>query len=263
MDIQLIRNATVKVKFGGRTWLVDPFLGDMGSLPPFAGKAPNPVVPLPVPISEILKDVDYVLLTHLHPDHFDERARQAIQKSVPFVVQPADAETIKEMGFSKTNVIDKEYRLANVKISRAGAQHGDGEILKIMGSVSGYILETDDELPLYITGDTVWCDSVKKTLDWYNPGVVICNAGGNIFLPGNNPFKEQISLKRIHQVIMDEKQVLKLLTYKKQITIVAVHIGALDHETVSRKSLKEYLSTNRINMERVYVPEDGEMIKLS
>ncbi|GET25555.1 MBL fold metallo-hydrolase [Prolixibacter sp. NT017] len=263
MDIQLIRNATVKIKFGEKTWLVDPFLGDMGSLPPFAGKSPNPVVPLPVPISEILEDVDYVLLTHLHPDHFDERARQAVPTSVPFVVQPADAEAIKEMGFSKINVIDQEDQLGMVKISRVGAQHGDGEILKVMGAVSGYILETRDEPPLYITGDTVWCDSVKETLDRYNPGVVICNAGGNVFLPEDNPFREQISLKHIHQVIMDEKQVLKLLTYREQISVVAVHIGALDHETVSRKSLKEYLRTSGIDMRQVYVPEDGEMIKLN
>ena len=43
---------------------------------------------------------------------------------------------------------------------------------------------------------------------------------------------------------MDEEQVLELLTYKKDISVITVHIGALDHETVSRHSIKEYLKNN-------------------
>ena len=31
---------------------------------------PKPVVPLPMPAREILKETDYNLVTHYHPDHF-------------------------------------------------------------------------------------------------------------------------------------------------------------------------------------------------
>ena len=51
-----------------------------------------------------------------------------------------------------------------------------------------------------------------------------------------------------------------MLNYKVDSTIVAVHIGALDHETVSRDSLRKFLDTNDVNMERVFIPEDGEKI---
>lgn len=263
MKIQLIRNATVKIGFGGKIWLVDPFLGDVNSLPPFVGKSANPTFPLPVSISEILKDVDYVLLTHLHPDHFDTKAQKTIPKPVPFVVQPLDSEKIKELGFKTVKVVDQQKTLGNVKISRVNAKHGEGEILKVMGAVSGYILEAENEAPLYITGDTIWCETIKRNLDKFNPGIVVCNAGGNIFLPGNNPFKKYISLERVYKVIMDEEQVLELLNYKKDTKVITVHIGALDHETVSRKSMKRYLGNNHVNMKRVYVPEDGEIIEFS
>ncbi len=60
---------------------------------------------------------------------------------------------------------------------------------------------------------------------------------------------------------MDEKQVLDLLNYKKDTIVITVHIGALDHETVTRKSMKEYLENLHVNMERVYIPEDGKIIE--
>ena len=66
------QGSTVKIMYGGKNWLIDPFLGDMNSLPSFAGKSANPIVPLPIIPSEILKDIDYILITHLHPDHFDQ-----------------------------------------------------------------------------------------------------------------------------------------------------------------------------------------------
>ncbi|WP_291860283.1 MBL fold metallo-hydrolase [Marinilabilia sp.] len=262
MEVQIIRNATVKIKYGGKIWLVDPFLGDVNSLPSFAGKSANPTVSLPFSISDILNGVDYVLITHLHPDHFDTKAQETISKSLPLVVQPSDLEKIKKFGFKMVEAIDQQKTLDNVKISRVEALHGEGKILSVMGTVSGYILEAENEAPLYITGDTIWCDSIKSTLDKFNPGIIVCNAGGNVFLPENNPFEEYISLERVHKVIMDEKQVLELLTYKKDTIVVTVHIGALDHETVTRKSMKEYLENHLVNMNRVFVPEDGETIEL-
>ncbi len=35
MNIRQIRNATVVIEFGGKRFLVDPMLGDEGSLAPF------------------------------------------------------------------------------------------------------------------------------------------------------------------------------------------------------------------------------------
>ena len=260
MKFRHIRNATVKIEYGGKTWLIDPFFGDINCLPPFAGKSANPIVPLPMSIEEIIKDVDYVLITHLHPDHFDRRAQETIPKSIPFLVQKEDYPTVKELGFQNIDIINNSKTIGNINISRVDAQHGEGDILRVMGTVSGYILEADKEETVYITGDTIWCDSVKKIMDIFNPKIIICNAGGNTFEPETNPFKAFVDLERTHKVIMGEGDVLKLLDYKVDTIIVAVHIGALDHETLSRDGLRSFLSTKNVNMDRIYVPEDGETI---
>ena len=72
MKFQEIRSATAIITFGGVRFLLDPWLGEKGSIPPIPG-SPNPdlrcpVSDLPLPISEILK-VDAVIATHLHFDH--------------------------------------------------------------------------------------------------------------------------------------------------------------------------------------------------
>lgn len=260
MKFQHVRNATVKIEYGGKTWLIDPFLGEVNCLPPFAGKSANPMVPLPMPIEEIISGVDYIVITHLHPDHFDNRAQETIPKSTPFLVQKEDYETIKGFGFQNIDIIRDTKTIDNISISRVDAQHGEDEILKVMGTVSGYVFETTDEETLYITGDTVWCDTVKNNMDIFNPKIIICNAGGNTFEPETSPFKEHINLKRAHKVIMGEEDLLQMLDYKNDSTIVTVHIGALDHETISRDSLRKFLDTNDVNMERVFIPEDGETV---
>ena len=84
MQIRQIRNATIKIHYGGKIFLVDPWLapkdgfGCFARLPesiPF--KTPDsqktfismPICPLPTTVDEILADVDYYIVTHIHPDH--------------------------------------------------------------------------------------------------------------------------------------------------------------------------------------------------
>ncbi|NQX39444.1 hypothetical protein SAMN05421820_102179 [Pedobacter steynii] len=50
------------------------------------------------------------------------------------------------------------------KSGRTGGQDGVGEIGKMMGIVSGYVIRHEQEM-VYIAGDTIWCDEVKAALD--------------------------------------------------------------------------------------------------
>ena len=54
MKIQLVRNATMKITYAGRTLLTDPMLAPKDAYKPFAGIARNPTIELPFPIEEIL-----------------------------------------------------------------------------------------------------------------------------------------------------------------------------------------------------------------
>ena len=83
MNITQIRNATQHITFGGMTFLVDPMLAAKGAYPGFAGTARaefrNPTVDLPIDIDTLL-NVDAIIVTHLHEDHWYEVAARVVPK---------------------------------------------------------------------------------------------------------------------------------------------------------------------------------------
>jgi len=104
MQITQIRNATLLVDYAGKTLLVDPLLAERGAYPGFAGTAnshlANPLVDLPMPLAALF-DVDAVLVTHLHLDHWDETARRTLPRALPvFAQNEADAQSIRADGFT-------------------------------------------------------------------------------------------------------------------------------------------------------------------
>lgn len=62
----------------------------------------NPTVELKMPVEEIVKDVDLVIVTHTHEDHFDKPASLALNKSTELIIQPADKDFFKRR-FYKCN----------------------------------------------------------------------------------------------------------------------------------------------------------------
>lgn len=90
VNIQLIRNATLVVKYNGYKILVDPMFSEKGAFNSFAGKENNPTIDLKVSTSDITRSLDLVLVTHTHSDHFDVAASQALDESVTLFHQPSD-----------------------------------------------------------------------------------------------------------------------------------------------------------------------------
>lgn len=95
MNITHIRNATQIIHYAGKRFLIDPMLADKGAWPGFPGTARselrNPLVELPFSRDKII-DVDAVIVTHTHDDHWDAAAIAAIPKTLPvFVQHEADA----------------------------------------------------------------------------------------------------------------------------------------------------------------------------
>lgn len=251
VTFQLIRSATVKVTYNNITFLIDPMLGSIGSFESYGGIQKNPIVNLPLSIDEILKDVDAVLITHLHKDHFDDQAKKSIPKDIPIFCQPGDRKYITEYGFNDVKEIKDLEWFHKTSIHRVGGKHGRGAIEKLMGSVSGFILESFNEPTIYIVGDCVFNEDVKSSIDNFQPDIIICNSGG-AFIPG---YEQNL-------ILMDEKETIQLLEHvvDKQTQVIPVHLEALDHCTVSRAGLKRALLQSNLNNERVLIPLDGERI---
>ena len=85
MKIQQIRNAMVRIRYAGKTFLTDPWLAPRGSMGTFRDypifrcrperlDLPLPLCDLPMPVADILASVDAYIVTHVHPDHIDMAA---------------------------------------------------------------------------------------------------------------------------------------------------------------------------------------------
>ena len=250
--LQLVRNATLLIEYDGKKILVDPMLSPKGAIESWAGIQTNPTVDLTLPINEIVKDVDLVLVTHVHADHFDEAASKILNKSIELINQPADKAFFEKEGFSNATSLDNNVLWNDISITRIEAQHGTGEVLKMMGRTSGFVLKAKNQPTVYIVGDAIWTEDIKKTIKKFNPDYIVVNSGGALIQGYENT-----------PIIMDEAQTMALISESGKAKVIAVHMDALDHCRTTRISLSQKAIESNIGADKLIIPQDGEVIRLS
>lgn len=246
MRLQLIRNATLRLRYAGRTLLVDPDLAARHARPAFTGRSANPMIDLPLPVDQILDGVELVLVSHLHRDHF--YAVDAIPRHVPVLCQPGDEGRIAELGFADLTPVEPSVEWGGITLTRTGGRHGRGDVEAQMGRVSGFVLAAAGEPTVYWAGDTLLCDEVRDALARYAPKVVVIHASGATW-PDGHGGRELI--------VMDAAQAVEVCRLAPDALVVATHMEAIDHGTVSRAALRE---AARAAGARLLVPEDGETL---
>ena len=127
--VQLVRNATLKIRYAGHTMLIDPVLADKGTLISALGVNKTPRVHLTIPIQDIIGGVDMVLLTHNHIDHYEPSVPTHLPKEIPFYVQPQDADAIRNDGFTNVIPIEEIKTIDGISIYRTTGHHGFGQSL--------------------------------------------------------------------------------------------------------------------------------------
>lgn len=250
MNIKLIRHATLLLTIKNKTLLIDPMLSARGALDAVTevpNKSNNPLVDLPVPIDYIL-NCDAVLITHTHRDHFDEAAINTIPKDKLIFCQPQDEEKLDKLGFTNVVAIKRHYNWGEIVLTRTPAKHGHGMLALTLSPVSGFIISAIGETTTYITGDTVWYSKTKKTIDRYNPKIVICNCGEARFSHGK-------------PITMDTKDIHDMCRYLPSLKIVAVHMDAWNHCRLTRNDLKKFVIENNLTAQ-IIIPADGEELML-
>ena len=50
---------------------------------PEKAKIPSPTTELPFPVEQIMEGIDAMIVTHIHPDHFDPETAAMLDKSIP------------------------------------------------------------------------------------------------------------------------------------------------------------------------------------
>ena len=259
---QQIRNSTNKLTYSGLNILIDPFLTPKGYYPGFE-MAPTvemkkiriPVNDLPIPIEQILKDLDAVIITHTHSDHWDEYTSKLIPKYIPIFVQnPGDKKIIASQGFTDVRVVGINTPFKGITITKIPGQHGCEEMLSnpTLAEVSGdsmqFVLRAPGQKTFYVSGDTIWNELVELALNKYKPDIIVLNAPQAAYdgLKGSS--------------VMGPEDVKKCYEFCKEAKIIPVHMNSLPHCLCTIEKMKKFVEENKMQ-DRVLVPEDGEILK--
>lgn len=254
MKIHHIRNATFVIETGDNYILVDPMLGKIGFMPPFAFfrfKAKrNPTVNLPNNYESILDKVTHCLITHLHPDHIDNAGKRFLVKNnIPVICSIKDTEKLKKDGLNISNSLKywEKDNFLNGSIVGVPAKHGYGFVASIMGNVIGFYLELPNTPSIYISADTIYTDAVDKVLSEMKPDLTVLASGTAQFDFGK-------------PLIMNFEDIIKFVE-KSPKKVYANHMESLNHCPMTRLQLKDLLEEYDL-LTKVYIPEDGEILEL-
>lgn len=253
MQIHQIRNATLHITYAGIKFLIDPWLGPKEYMPSFEGaynsQVRQPRTPLPITVQEAAQ-ADAVILTHVHPDHWDEYAAKALKKDIFFFVQDAtDKKFIETLGFSNVHMLSPQgTQHQGAMLYKTPTQHGRREIVQPMCQAMGMpydamgvVFKAENEKTLYLAGDTIWCPEVSQSIEKYHPDIIIVNACG-------------ARLLNEERLIMDTNDVKALAAFAPKTTIIASHMGAVSHLTVTRQDIQA------LHLPNVLIPQDNEIL---
>jgi len=249
MNITQIRNATLVVQYAGKRFLIDPMLAEKGTYPPFQNSLRqdqfNPLVSLPMSIETIINNIDAVIVTHLHLDHFDKVAKEVLPKDIKMFVQNEDdAKEIRNAGFKNVEVLQEDTIFDGIHLIKTKGEHGRGEILKRTGLVCGVVFKHINEKTLYVAGDTIWYEAIQEVIHTNKPEIIIVNGGDNQYFQGGS-------------LVMGKEDIFEVYKAAPNSQIIVCHMEAVNHWTLSRKELKGFIDEKEI-ASVVLVPDDGE-----
>ncbi len=172
-SIFFVGTATVLIRYAGFTILTDPnFLhrGDHVHLGYglISRRQTNPAVEI-----EDLPPLDFVLLSHLHGDHFDRVAERKLNKATPIVSTRHAVSYLQRKGFTAAHALRTWETLpvtkgeARLGVTAMPGTHAPGPLAKVLPPVMGSMLEFGEQggetsLRLYISGDTLVHDRLAE-----------------------------------------------------------------------------------------------------
>ncbi len=251
MEFTQVRHGTHIIKYKGIKILVDPVLADIHTMPKLVkGRfdSKNPMVKLPFD-TNYFNEIDYLMLTHLHFDHFDKQSKKLIDKDIDVICSDDNKKQVFKSGFKNVvGIKDKIILNKNIEIQLIrGGKHGINIEGKLMGDVFGYVIKDLEEIEptVYIVGDSIWCNTVQKNIKDKD---IIILFGGEAKLP----FGKNITMnaKDIERVALNSNS-----------KIIVNHMDTWNHCHMTRDDLKMFIK-NKKYADRILIPVDGESILL-
>jgi L-ascorbate metabolism protein UlaG (beta-lactamase superfamily) len=171
-ELTFIGTATVLVRYGGFTFLTDPNFLHKGEYAKLGYGLRSKRLTEPSMTIADLPALDFVVLSHHHGDHFDERAARGLPKDLPIITEPHSARKLRSQGFARPIALrtweSQEVRRdqARVLVTSMPGKHAPRPLQAVLPPVMGSMLEFNvperSPLRLYITGDTLLFDRLDE-----------------------------------------------------------------------------------------------------
>jgi L-ascorbate metabolism protein UlaG (beta-lactamase superfamily) len=240
LDLHFVGNATVLLRYGALTLLTDPNFLHRGEYAHLGYGLVSRRLTEPALGVEELPPLDGVVLSHLHGDHWDRRARRGLDRSLRIVTTPHAARRLHVLhGFRQAAGLrtwqDCVLRRGGVQVritSLPGRHAGQAVLRGLLPPVMGSMLEFGPEngpvrLRLYLSGDTLPYDGLDEIARRFPAAdLAVLHLGGTT-LPGG------------FVVTMDGAQGAELARRLDPRLILPVHYG--DY-TVMRSPLEAFLA---------------------
>lgn len=189
-SVLFIGTATTLIRFGGLTILTDPNFLHQGEQVHIGYGMHSTRLTNPVMNLEELPHVDFVILSHLHEDHFDKLVEQRLDRDIPIFTTPSTARTLRRRGFRKVcalgtwDRVDVRKGAASVRVTSMPGRHAPLLVSSLMPPVMGSMLEfhnvrSGGDYRMYISGDTlVYRDLHQIPLRYPKVDLALLHLGG-------------------------------------------------------------------------------------
>jgi L-ascorbate metabolism protein UlaG (beta-lactamase superfamily) len=172
-SIFFVGTATVIIRYAGFTILTDPNFLHKGDHVHLGYGLKSRRVTEPAIELEQLPPLDFIVLSHLHEDHFDRLVEHRLDKTIPIITNPYAASALEKKGFTRVSGIETWEKFtvikgdARVRISALPAKHAPTPLNYLLPPVMGSMLEfqhADEQthFRLYISGDTLLYDFLRE-----------------------------------------------------------------------------------------------------
>ncbi|WTO33302.1 MBL fold metallo-hydrolase [Streptomyces achromogenes] len=175
LDLRFIGNATVLLRYGPVTLLTDPNFLHQGEYAYLSYGLLSRRLTEPALAPEDLPRVDGIVLSHLHGDHWDRRARRSLDRTIPVLSTPHAARRLRVLhGFRRTaglrtwQALTLERGGVRATVTALPGRHAGHPVLRgLLPPVMGSMIEFGAvggpvRLRLYVSGDTLLYDGLEE-----------------------------------------------------------------------------------------------------
>lgn len=232
VDIRFVGNATVLLRYGGLSLLTDPNFLHRGQRAYLGyGLTSRRLVEPALPPAEVLQEVDAVILSHLHGDHWDRESRRTLEHSLPILTTPHAARRLRTLhrfrnarGLSSWESYTITRAGVRATVTALPGRHAPGPARLLLPPVMGSLIDlgpVDGQVRqrVYVSGDTLMFDGIdeiaRRCPDVY---LAVLHLGGTT-LPGGlmvtmdavqgAQVVERVSPRRVLPVHYEEYSVMK------------------------------------------------------